>query len=81
MTAPDDGGRRGTPSGAKLAVTFGLGVLVGFALLLPAAGGDVGFSFGETGAVGDTLLLGVLVIATVTVGTALLFQLFLLTDR
>lgn len=80
MTAPASPGRA-PPSGAKLAVTFGAGVLVGVAMLLPAIGDGVGLSFGETGAVGNTLLLGVLGIATVTVGTALLFQIFLLIER
>lgn len=70
------------PSFPKVAVSFGIGVVLGLTIGLPVIRDDLAtISLGDLGAVGHTLLIGVFSVAIVTIGLFGLYQLFWLVDR
>lgn len=70
------------PSFPKVAVSFGIGIVIGLAIVLPVIRDDVAAAtLGDPGPVGHVLLIGVLSVTVVTTGLFALYQLFWLVDR
>lgn len=70
------------PVFGKVILSFGIGIALGLTLTFPAIQNDLGgVTLGDTGPVGNVLLLGVLSIAVVTTGLFGLYRLFWLVDR
>lgn len=70
------------PSFPKVLLSFGIGICVGLAVVLPVIRDDVSsLALGPPGPIGSVLLIGVLAVTVVTTGMFALYQLFWLVDR
>lgn len=70
------------PSFGKILLSFGIGIGVGLAIVLPVIHDDLGTTtLGDPGPIGNVLLIGVLSLTVVTTGLFALYQLFWLADR